>query len=101
MSDKFITVATFNKTFEAQLAKNLLESEGIESIVGGAFSSDVLFGSIACRGSDCLAGAGRGRPTSGRCSLCCGSGTARRRLGGPSRIGDRCVDLFHLRRADQ
>jgi hypothetical protein len=47
MSDNFITVATFNKTFEAQLAKNLLENEGIESIMGGAFSSDVLFGTIA------------------------------------------------------
>ena len=45
MSDKFVTVATFNKSFEAQLAKNLLENEGIESLVGGGFSSDVLFGS--------------------------------------------------------
>lgn len=47
MSDKFITVATFNKGFEAQLAKNLLENEGIASMVGGAISSDMLFGSLA------------------------------------------------------
>lgn len=47
MSDKFITVATFNKGFEAQLAKSLLENEGIASMVGGAISSDMLFGSLA------------------------------------------------------
>jgi hypothetical protein len=46
MSDKFTTVATFNNTVEAQLAKNLLENEGIECIVVGGFSSDVFFGSI-------------------------------------------------------
>lgn len=44
MSDKFVTVATFNQSFEAQLARNLLENEGITSMVGGEFASDVLFG---------------------------------------------------------
>ncbi len=47
MSDKYITVKTFNKSFEAQLAKNLLENEGIESILGGEMASDVFFGSLA------------------------------------------------------
>jgi hypothetical protein len=47
MSDKYVTVATFNKSFEAQLAKNLLESEGIESMLGGSLASDVLFGSVS------------------------------------------------------
>ena len=47
MSDKFVTVATFNQSFEAQLARNLLENEGITSIVGGEFASDALFGNPA------------------------------------------------------
>lgn len=47
MADQFITVATFNRTFEAQMAKNLLENEGIDAIMGGAFASDMLFGSLA------------------------------------------------------
>ncbi|MGH7227094.1 MAG: putative signal transducing protein [Gemmataceae bacterium] len=42
MTDRFITVATFNRSFEAQLAKNLLENEGIASIVSGDITSDVL-----------------------------------------------------------
>jgi Putative prokaryotic signal transducing protein len=46
MSDTFVTVKTFNKSFEAKLAKNLLENEGIESILGGEMASDVLFGSL-------------------------------------------------------
>ncbi len=47
MSDNFVTVAKFQRTFEAQSAKNLLENEGIESTIGGAISSDMLFGSLA------------------------------------------------------
>lgn len=47
MADQFITVATFHKTFEAQLAKNLLENEGIEAMMNGAFASDMLFSSLA------------------------------------------------------
>jgi hypothetical protein len=35
---------TFSNSFEAQLAKNLLENEGITSIMSGELSSDVLFG---------------------------------------------------------
>lgn len=44
MSGAFITVATFKQSFEAQLAKNLLANEGIECILSGELSSDVLFG---------------------------------------------------------
>jgi hypothetical protein len=47
MADQFITVATFHKSFEAQLAKNLLENEGIEAMMGGEFASDMLFSSLA------------------------------------------------------
>jgi hypothetical protein len=42
MSDKFVTVATFNRSFEAQLAKNLLEDEGITSNVSGELTADML-----------------------------------------------------------
>ena len=58
MSDKFITVATFHQSYEAQLAKNLLANEGIESILAGEFTSDVLFGNPAL--GDLMA---RRRPT--------------------------------------
>jgi rubrerythrin len=44
MADKFLTVMTFNQSFEAQLAKNLLENEGIEALMAGEHTSDVLFG---------------------------------------------------------
>ncbi len=47
MADRFITVATFHNNFEAQLAKNLLENEGIECILGGALASAMLFGGLA------------------------------------------------------
>jgi hypothetical protein len=47
MADKFVTVMTFNQSFEAQLAKNLLENEGIESVMSGELTSDVLFGNPA------------------------------------------------------
>lgn len=44
MADNFVKVMTFNQSFEAQLAKNLLENEGIESLMSGEHTSDVLFG---------------------------------------------------------
>jgi hypothetical protein len=44
MADKLVTVMTFNHSFEAQLAKNLLENEGIVSMVTGELSADVLLG---------------------------------------------------------
>ncbi|MGH7174211.1 MAG: DUF2007 domain-containing protein, partial [Gemmataceae bacterium] len=44
MTDKLVTVMNFNNSFEAQLAKNLLENEGIASIVSGELSADVLLG---------------------------------------------------------
>ncbi len=49
MADKLVTVMTFNNSFEAQLAKNLLENEGITSVVTGEFSSDVLLGTVLGR----------------------------------------------------
>jgi hypothetical protein len=42
MPDNYITVATFHQTFEAQLAKNLLENEGIASTLSGEFTADML-----------------------------------------------------------
>lgn len=42
MSDSFLTVATFHRTFEAQLAKNLLEEEGIPSTLSGELTADML-----------------------------------------------------------
>lgn len=50
MTDKLVTVMTFQNSFEAQLAKNLLENEGIVSTVTGELSSDVLLGTgLACQ----------------------------------------------------
>jgi rubrerythrin len=42
MADTFVKVATFNQSFEAELAKNLLENEGITSLVSGAITADML-----------------------------------------------------------
>ncbi|MHB1422960.1 MAG: putative signal transducing protein [Gemmataceae bacterium] len=42
MTEKLVTVATYNKSFEAQLAKNLLEEEGIASTVSGDLTADML-----------------------------------------------------------
>jgi len=42
MADKFVTVMTFNQSFEAQLAKNLLENEGIASMMSGELTADML-----------------------------------------------------------
>ena len=47
MSDKFVKVMTFNDSFEAQLAKQLLKDEGIESMLTGMLTANVLFGNIA------------------------------------------------------
>lgn len=41
MADNLVTVMTFKHSMEAQLAKNLLEGEGIASVVTGEFSSDI------------------------------------------------------------
>jgi hypothetical protein len=50
-NENFVTVATFDKTFEAELAKNLLESEGIASTASGELTADILpFGNAG--GSD-------------------------------------------------
>lgn len=42
MSDNFVTVATYNRSFEAQLAKNLLEDEGILATLAGELTADTL-----------------------------------------------------------
>jgi hypothetical protein len=42
MSEEFIKVATFHRSFEAQMAKNLLEEEGIASILSGEITADML-----------------------------------------------------------
>jgi hypothetical protein len=42
MSDKFVTVMTFHQSFEAQLAKNLLQDEGINSMLSGELTADML-----------------------------------------------------------
>ena len=42
MAENFVTVATFHRSFEAQMAKNLLENEGIPSIVSGEITADIL-----------------------------------------------------------
>jgi hypothetical protein len=42
MSETFVTVATFHRTAEAQLAKNLLEEEGIASTLSGELTADML-----------------------------------------------------------
>lgn len=46
MTDEFTKVATYNQSFEAQLAKNLLENEGIDSVLAGELTSDALFGNV-------------------------------------------------------
>jgi hypothetical protein len=42
MDEQFVTVATYHRTSEAQLAKNLLEEEGIASILSGDLTADML-----------------------------------------------------------
>lgn len=42
MSENFVTVATFHRSFEAQLAKNMLEEEGIASTISGEVTADML-----------------------------------------------------------
>ena len=44
MAGKLIKVMAFNDHFEAQMAKNYLESEGIPSTVAGELISYTLFG---------------------------------------------------------
>jgi hypothetical protein len=42
VADKFVTVATFNLPYEGELARNLLQNEGIESFLTGNLTADVL-----------------------------------------------------------
>jgi hypothetical protein len=44
VADQFVTVATYSLPYEAELAKNLLETEGIESFLTGGLTADTLFG---------------------------------------------------------
>jgi hypothetical protein len=50
MSDPFVTVATYASDVEAQLAKNLLENEGIEAIMVGDLINTALAGISAILG---------------------------------------------------
>jgi hypothetical protein len=42
MPDRLITVATYNLSYEAELAKNLLEAEGIPALVSGGLAGSLL-----------------------------------------------------------
>jgi hypothetical protein len=42
MADKFVTVATFTLAYEAELARNLLEAEGVQAIIGGDLMGGLL-----------------------------------------------------------
>lgn len=44
MAGKLVTVMKFNQHFEAHLAKNYLENEGIPSTVAGELTTETLFG---------------------------------------------------------
>jgi hypothetical protein len=46
MSDRLVTVATFALDGEAQLARNLLEAEGIPAALGGEMSAALIPGQI-------------------------------------------------------
>jgi hypothetical protein len=47
MSEKMVTVATYAQMFEADLARNLLEREGIQGIISGDPTASALFGVAA------------------------------------------------------
>jgi hypothetical protein len=42
MADRFVTVGTFTLAYEAELARNLLEAEGIHAILGGEHAGGLL-----------------------------------------------------------
>jgi hypothetical protein len=42
MPDRFVTVGTFTLAYEAELARNLLEAEGIRAILGGEIAGGML-----------------------------------------------------------
>jgi hypothetical protein len=44
VSDPFVTVATYSVELEAQMAKNLLQTEGIEAVLAGNLISGTLAG---------------------------------------------------------
>jgi hypothetical protein len=44
MSDRFVTVASYTFPPEAQMAKNLLEAEGIPAVIAGEMTGDILVG---------------------------------------------------------
>jgi hypothetical protein len=44
MSDRLVTIASFASTLEAQMAKNLLETEGIPALVGGELIAEAFSG---------------------------------------------------------
>ena len=46
MSDRFVTIASYAWTPEAQMAKNVLEAEGILAFLAGEMTSDALTGFV-------------------------------------------------------
>jgi hypothetical protein len=50
MSDRFVTIASFAFPPEAQMAKNLLESEGIPAILSGEMTATTLTGVLGQAG---------------------------------------------------
>jgi hypothetical protein len=42
MSDRFVTVNTYSLPYEAELARNMLQAEGIEAVIGGDLTGSLL-----------------------------------------------------------
>ncbi len=49
MSDRFVTVETFSREFEAQIVKARLDAEGIESIIADGNMGRIYPGAIGVR----------------------------------------------------
>ena len=47
MPERFVTVATYGAPLEAEMAKNLLETEGIASFLEGDLTASAFFGNSA------------------------------------------------------
>jgi hypothetical protein len=50
MSDRFVTVATYGLALEAEMAKNLLETEGVASFLEGELSATAFVGNSSLGG---------------------------------------------------
>ncbi len=47
MADRLVTVATYSLSTEAQLARNMLEAEGIQAILSGELATTLQIGQVA------------------------------------------------------